>query len=120
MERNHCNFNPRCRVHCAGYKWGQDTTRHLSMRDVYPLVTAMTLSMSDLLHFDSSHPVLVTTLTSLLVKSADAWVYVAAGKYTAQNICDNFFNLASDAGIDWMECTEASYDSQMHIWKGTL
>ena len=52
----------------------------------WPRVAAMIVILSDPLHFDSSRVVLVTTLTSLLAKSADAQVHVSEGKYTAPNI----------------------------------
>ncbi|KAG2041157.1 hypothetical protein BDR03DRAFT_997757 [Suillus americanus] len=64
---------------------------------------------SYLLHFGSSHPVLVTTLTSFLVKFADARVNIPAGKYTSQTLA--LRNLELDAGIGWVECTEASDDT---------
>lgn len=49
--------------------------------------------MSDLLHFDASHKELVLALRSLLASSTEARVYVAAGKYTAPRVCDNFLNM---------------------------
>jgi hypothetical protein len=35
-------------------------------------------------------------------------------------LCDNCFALASDAGLDWMECTEVTNEPHIHIWKGML
>lgn len=57
------------------------------------------LILSDLLHFDRSHDVLLTSLTSLLCRNASARAYVAAGKYTSPEICERFVRDAQDAGI---------------------
>ena len=55
--------------------------------------------MSDLLHFDSSHDVLLQSLISLLRKSPSARAYIAAGKYTPPHVCDHFVEQARRAGI---------------------
>lgn len=70
--------------------------------------------MSDLLHFNSSHGVLALALKSLLAKSAQARVYVAAGRYTAPQVCDDFLNLATGAGLIWEEGTDDE------AWKGSV
>lgn len=59
--------------------------------------------MSDLLHFDSSHVALVDSLSALLSKSGGSRAYVAAGKYTKQDVCDNFIDQARRAGIVLVE-----------------
>lgn len=59
--------------------------------------------MSDLLHFDSSHTELVNSLVSLLAKSGRSRVYVAAGKYTKQEVCDRFVDESLRAGIVLVE-----------------
>lgn len=70
--------------------------------------------LSDLLHFDSSHDVLLSSLTSLLRKSASARTYVAAGKYTSQTVCDHFLREGESAGIIWEEGEDDP------IWRGEL
>ena len=55
--------------------------------------------MSDLLHFDSSHDVLLQSLMLLLRKSPSARAYIAAGKYTPPQVCDHFVEQARRAGI---------------------
>jgi len=55
--------------------------------------------MSDLLHFGSSHSTLVNSLVALLAKSGGSRVYVAAGNYTKQDVCDRFIDQAQRAGI---------------------
>ena len=59
--------------------------------------------MSDLLHFDSSHDALVDSLVALLSKSPRSRAYVAAGKYTKQDVCDRFIDQARHAGIVLVE-----------------
>jgi len=55
--------------------------------------------MSDLLHFGGSHSALVDSLVALLAKSGGSRVYVAAGNYTKQDVCDRFIDQAQRAGI---------------------
>lgn len=59
--------------------------------------------MSDLLHFDSSHPALLKSLLALLSKSRESRAYVAAGKYTKQDVCDRFLHESRRAGIILVE-----------------
>lgn len=70
--------------------------------------------MSDLLHFDRSHDVLIQSLTSLLRKESSARAYVAAGKYTQSHVCDNFVREAHRAGI-------ALEEGEVEpVWRGAL
>lgn len=71
--------------------------------------------MSDLLHFDSSHAALVNSLTALLSKSGGSRAYVAAGKYTKQDVCDRFIDHARRAGIVLVEEHHKQVD-----WQGKL
>ena len=71
--------------------------------------------MSDLLHFHSSHGVLILSLTSLLARSPQARVYVAAGNYTASHVCDNFLKLGMQSGLIWEEKTNES-----ETWMGSM
>jgi EEF1A N-terminal glycine/lysine methyltransferase len=74
--------------------------------------------MSDLLHFHSSHDVLVNSVTSLLSKSRTSRVYVAAGKYTAHHVCDDFLRAAGEAGVILEEGREDRSDRMK--WLGTM
>ena len=71
--------------------------------------------MSDLLHFDGSHAVLVASLVALLAKSGGSRVYVAAGKYTKQHVCDRFIKEARQAGIILVEENHHQGD-----WQGQM
>ena len=73
--------------------------------------------MSDLLHFDSSHDVLLLSLKSLLSKTTTSRVYVAAGNYTQPTVCDNFLREGERIGIIW---EEGSNDPTEAKWHGTL
>jgi nicotinamide N-methyltransferase len=96
-------------------------SRNISQRADRPLPDYDIVIMSDLLDFDTSHDVLVLALKTLLAKSLQARVYVAAGKYTAPHVCDNFLNLALNAGLIWEEDTSCtSGDPQNHTWMGTM
>ena len=55
--------------------------------------------MSDLLHFDRSHDVLLQSLLSLLRKTSLSRAYIAAGKYTPPHVCDHFVLEARRAGL---------------------
>ena len=70
--------------------------------------------MSDLLHFDQSHDVLIQSLTLLLCKNSSARAYVAAGKYTQPHVCDNFVREAFRAGIILEE------GEVEPVWRGDL
>lgn len=70
--------------------------------------------LSDLLHFDGSHDVLLSSLTSLLRRAATSRTYVAAGKYTPPHVCDHFLREAEAAGIIWEEGEDDP------VWHGQL
>ena len=70
--------------------------------------------MSDLLHFDQSHDVLIQALTSLLRKDPSARAYVAAGIYTQPHVCEHFVQEARKAGV---LLDEGSVESS---WLGSL
>jgi nicotinamide N-methyltransferase len=48
------------------------------------------LILSDLLHFHAAHPALHRTVRSLLARTREARVYVAAGGYTKSAVCEGF------------------------------
>ncbi|KAF9225717.1 hypothetical protein BS17DRAFT_750064 [Gyrodon lividus] len=122
VERNRENYRSPCEVYCTGYEWGTSTTDllNLSQRVDCPQGYDIVI-MSDLLHFDASHDVLLLALKSLLAKSPQARVYVAAGNYTTPHVCDNFLNLGLNAGLIWEEDTSCrSGDPQKNVWMGTM
>ena len=57
------------------------------------------VTMSDLLYFDSSRTALVESIVALLSKSRESRVYVTAGRYTKQDVCDRFIDETRRAGI---------------------
>ncbi|KAF8556830.1 hypothetical protein OG21DRAFT_1506039 [Imleria badia] len=119
VERNKPHYRPPCQVDCLGYEWGTDTTplSRLSKCIDSTLSGYDIVIMSDLLHFDSSHGVLVLALTSLLADSSQARVYVAAGNYTAPHVCDNFLNLGTRAGLIWEQGTN---ERLVEPWMGSM
>ncbi|KAH8084321.1 putative methyltransferase-domain-containing protein [Cristinia sonorae] len=110
VSRNESHFNPECTVHVVGYEWGQDVQPLLSLS--HPGFDVVILS--DLLHFDQSHPVLLSSLTRTLRKSPSARTYVAAGKYTLAHHCDHFLREGEKARLAWEEGID---DPE---WRGSL
>ncbi|PIL23618.1 hypothetical protein GSI_14931 [Ganoderma sinense ZZ0214-1] len=92
VERNRPHFNDACAVHSIGYEWGQNVDPLLDIvRQLTPSAAPDAFDvviMSDLLHFDRSHDVLMQSLLSLLRKTSSARAYIAAGKYTSPQVCD--------------------------------
>ncbi|KAJ8516213.1 hypothetical protein ONZ45_g6453 [Pleurotus djamor] len=113
VERNRNVFQPSCTVKCLGYEWGTDPS-HLRNLLSSPKDGYDAMILSDLLHFDQSHDVLVSSITSLLARTPDARVHVAAGPYTRSEICDNFLRLAGSTGLhfDAVSCGSE--------WEGSL
>jgi nicotinamide N-methyltransferase len=113
-----------CTIECAEYEWGSDVS-HLLLSTVTRIQSFVSdfrsnppssqflphnagpgfdiVIMSDLLHFDSSHTALVDSLIALLSKSDGSRAYVAAGRYTKQDVCDRFINQTRLAGIELVE-----------------
>ncbi|KAJ7634619.1 hypothetical protein FB45DRAFT_909374 [Roridomyces roridus] len=100
VQRNAHLVSPGCTVHCCGHEWGTDAAPLLEYTAGrgYDLVI-----LSDLLHFHSSHEVLVSSMAALFAHSPDARVHVAAGKYTKPDVCNNFLGLSARAGIIFEE-----------------
>jgi EEF1A N-terminal glycine/lysine methyltransferase len=73
--------------------------------------------MSDLLHFDASHDLLLLSLKTLLSKSATSRAYVAVGNYTPSDVCDNFLRQGERLGFIWKEGESDPADAE---WHGTL
>ncbi|KAJ7441764.1 hypothetical protein B0H11DRAFT_2095461 [Mycena galericulata] len=114
VERNSRLVSPGCTVRCCGYEWGTDVAPLLAYtgtaRQGYDLVV-----LSDLLHFHSSHTVLVSSMNALLAHSPAARVHVAAGKYTKPDVCDHFLEISAQAGLIIEEILPADGEAE---WLG--
>ncbi|KAJ7741957.1 hypothetical protein DFH07DRAFT_49253 [Mycena maculata] len=111
VERNAHLVTTGCTVQGFGYEWGTDVAPLLAHeRTGYDLVV-----LSDLLHFHSSHGVLISSVDALLARSPDARIHVAAGNYTKPEVCDNFLSLAAEAGFTFDELLPADGESE---WLG--
>ncbi|ETW78129.1 hypothetical protein HETIRDRAFT_479321 [Heterobasidion irregulare TC 32-1] len=124
VARNAHVAAPGCTVLCRGHDWGQDhpaslpTDKELSADSGFDVVI-----LSDLLHFDRSHPALLASLTALLARAASARVYVAAGSYTRPAVCDAFLRLAEEAGIMWEQSGGGGgggAEGGAEAWMGTM
>ncbi|KAJ3732918.1 hypothetical protein DFJ43DRAFT_1070248 [Lentinula guzmanii] len=121
VERNQALVPPTCKLHCRGYEWGQEVADLLNL---LPLNQNASVGfdiviLSDLLHFQTSHDVLVTSLSLLLAKTVDARVYVAAGKYTLSDVCSSFLQKAANAGLIFKEDLHMTSEDGSK-WQGTL
>jgi EEF1A N-terminal glycine/lysine methyltransferase len=79
--------------------------------------------MSDLLHFDACHGVLISSLTRLLSKTSGARAYIAAGSYTRGEVCEKFIRMARDAGINMEErerMGSGEWEGRMNVKGGGL
>lgn len=59
--------------------------------------------LSDLLYFDRSHDDLIQSIQDLLARDSEARVYVAAGKYTPETVCQSFLDKGNKGGLQWEE-----------------
>ena len=93
---------------------------HASHRSLLPASAAGfdVVILSDLLHFDASHDVLLASLTALLRRAPDARAYVAAGRYTAPAHCAQFVRMAAEAGLVLEEGTEDVVEGG--TWRGIM
>ncbi|EIW55262.1 uncharacterized protein TRAVEDRAFT_39545 [Trametes versicolor FP-101664 SS1] len=118
VERNRPHVNDKCTVHARGYEWGQDVAPLLDIASAHtPNDRAPgfdVVILSDLLHFDRSHDVLLQSLLTLLRRAPAARAYVAAGTYTAPHICAHFVSAAAEAGIVLEE------GEVEPVWRGAL
>ncbi|CAA7264284.1 unnamed protein product [Cyclocybe aegerita] len=112
VERNRSSVADGCRVECRGYEWGTDHSGLLQLSKTYDVVI-----LSDLLHFLTSHDVLVSSIEALLAMKRGAKVYVGAGKYTHTDVCDNFLEKGRMAGLVFEEITVPSEEMK---WMGQL
>jgi nicotinamide N-methyltransferase len=77
--------------------------------------------LSDLLHFNTSHGALLTSLRSLLARTPYARAYVGAGKYTAAAVCADWVRAADAVGLAMDEVLDGSaWAGQLDVvWSGT-
>ncbi|KAK0238034.1 hypothetical protein EDD85DRAFT_832713 [Armillaria nabsnona] len=116
VNRNRSHVSYGCITCCQGYEWGTDAHSLLSLTGSEVMGYDIVI-LSDLLHFHSSHNVLITSLKSLLRKTADSRVYIAAGRYTSPNVCDNFMKIANSEGL----CIEEQVSGgQEELWLGIM
>ncbi|PCH39441.1 hypothetical protein WOLCODRAFT_134764 [Wolfiporia cocos MD-104 SS10] len=131
VARNRAHAAAGCTLLARGYEWGADVRPLLELLPAgahgYDAVV-----LSDLLHFDRAHGVLLASLTALLARTPRARVYVAAGKYTAHTVCAHFIAEGERAGLVWSEgadfsddCAEGAQGARetegaKDAWKGTL
>ncbi|KZS87231.1 hypothetical protein SISNIDRAFT_446945 [Sistotremastrum niveocremeum HHB9708] len=118
LENNvHRNVPHSSLIKTFGYSWGTDPLPLNTLRSEFPDAAAAgfdCMILSDLLYFDKSHEDLVRSITLFLRPSSLSRVYVAAGNYTPSVVCDNFFKIAEQSGLEWKE----GEDDQ--DWRGTL
>ncbi|EIW81331.1 hypothetical protein CONPUDRAFT_153884 [Coniophora puteana RWD-64-598 SS2] len=115
VNTNVSAFSPSCTVKYMGFEWGTDAKDLLALTgstSAYDVVI-----LSDLLHFDASHDVLIRSLSSLLSHASSARAYIAAGKYTKPEVCHNFVRAAKEAGII---CEEHTTDEKSIVWRGKM
>ncbi|KAG7448471.1 uncharacterized protein BT62DRAFT_1056156 [Guyanagaster necrorhizus] len=117
IDRNRAHVSDGCITCCQGYEWGTDAHSLLSLTGSEAMGYDVVI-LSDLLHFNSSHNLLIASLKSLLRKSADSRVYIAAGRYTSPDVCDNFMKIASCEGFSINE--ELCPDGQDEPWLGVM
>ncbi|KAJ6614624.1 hypothetical protein B0H10DRAFT_1803191, partial [Mycena sp. CBHHK59/15] len=113
VERNSRLVSSGCSVHCCGYDWGTDVAPLLALTSHdagYDLVI-----LSDLLHFHSSHDVLVFSVDALLAHSPDARVHAVAGTYTKPEVCQNFLRIAAQKNFVFDEVLPADGEDE---WLG--
>ncbi|KAK0203661.1 hypothetical protein DFS33DRAFT_1333035 [Desarmillaria ectypa] len=116
VNRNRAHVSDGCITFCEGYEWGMDAHSVLSLTGSETMGYDVVI-LSDLLHFHSSHNVLVASLKSLLRRTVDSRVYIAAGKYTSLNVCDNFMRVASSEGFSIEEVVPNGQDEP---WLGIM
>lgn len=78
------------------------------------------LILSDLLYFDRSHEQLVRSIELLLSRKKTSRAYVAAGMYTPEAVCSQFFKLASSEGLGYEEQTHITQVEEEKRWRGEM
>ncbi|KAF9068827.1 hypothetical protein BDP27DRAFT_1294528 [Rhodocollybia butyracea] len=119
IERNQILVSPSCKLHYTGYEWGQGAQELLAFLPSGASGFEIVI-LSDLLHFHASHDALIKSVSFLLKKTADARVFVAAGKYTRPAVCSSFMDKAAEAGLTFEEHPEYKSDKDGSKWLGSL
>ncbi|KAK2461208.1 hypothetical protein APHAL10511_006735 [Amanita phalloides] len=109
MERNKGHVTPGCKVYVQGYEWGKEASDLLQLLPD-PMTKFDIVILSDLLHFHDSHAALVESVSMLLSKDPDS----RAGKYTGDNVCSQFVDMARGNGLVIEEERDES------DWQGSL
>jgi len=126
VERNKAAVSPGCIVRCEGYEWGEDVDPILRFLPPSPVDSPFhrgydIVILSDLLHFDRSHDVLLASLTTLLTRRPSARAYVAAGIYTSPEVCNRFLREAERLGIAWTEGGSGVLGAEEDpVWRGSM
>ncbi|QRV90720.1 methyltransferase domain protein [Ceratobasidium sp. AG-Ba] len=111
LSTNKALIRTGCELHILGYAWGTDVDPLLSH-----LPTGSSgydiLILSDLLHFDSSHQDILSTIARTLSREPEACVYLAAGLYTREPVRESFLKSGEEIGLQW---TPMPNDG---IWRG--
>ncbi|KAG8745357.1 hypothetical protein FRC10_008216 [Ceratobasidium sp. 414] len=117
---NEALVHPGCQLNSVGYGWGGDVTPLLSF--LPPAVRGYdTLILSDLLHFDSSHSDILSTVTQTLSRTPDACIYVAAGLYTREHVRDLFLKAGEGVGLEWaLMLNDGIWRGQQDVRSGGL
>ncbi|EGO03734.1 hypothetical protein SERLA73DRAFT_175349 [Serpula lacrymans var. lacrymans S7.3] len=119
VDKNRPQFQSNCTVRCIGYEWGKDPGPLLALLPPHDNLGYDIMILSDLLHFNNSHEALITAITSFLVTSATSRVYVAAGKYTAADVCSGFLRMSTLMGLIWEEGADPSNANPV-TWLGEM
>jgi len=119
VDRNRLQFRANCTVRCTGYEWGKDPGPLLGLLPPHDNLGYDIMILSDLLHFNNSHEALIAAITSFLAASATSRVYVAAGKYTAADVCSGFLRMSKLMGLIWEEGTDPSNANPV-TWLGEM
>ncbi|KAI0036090.1 hypothetical protein K488DRAFT_41868 [Vararia minispora EC-137] len=120
IAQNSVHVSSACTLHVQGYEWGLDVASLLQPPllppDGYDIVV-----LSDLLHFDQSHGVLLHSLLALLSRTPTARAYVGAGIYTRASHYRSFLRKAESAGLMWLESGEGEDGRETDTtWRGGL
>lgn len=140
VEANRPRLTEGCTVRVEGYEWG-DLGVARKLRCVTPELVVYTcltvnanrsilpegslgydtLILSDLLHFDASHELLLDSVCALLSpkplgghsQSITPQVHLAAGRYTPPSVCADFLHLGEARGFKWTEIALHDADSAL-------
>ncbi|KAF5334665.1 hypothetical protein D9611_011921 [Ephemerocybe angulata] len=116
VSRNQATAHPTCKVIAQGYAWGDDPSSLLALLPFDNNTGFEVMILSDLLHFDSCHDLLVSSVTTLLKKAPESVAHVSAGVYTKPDVCNSFIKKIETAGL---HIEEVISDPQ-EPWMGTL